>query len=327
VCMLGNQTDLSKLSVLAVVAHWSHSVNPHMNAQSISENSFIPPKGFYNHTNFERYVKDAHERFAVLRAMLYELNALPVSKYIILVTNAMVSGLDGLISEQVVVDRPRCHSRFSHPWCLPWESIRTWAARALAWESIHTVPSESIHTFTLPWETVHTLCGPTFPKQGAHICALSKTFNFYIFTEDDIKIPLSTLSFFSRYADSLHREGYVLVPYDVKKRKTTKTRVRRIFSAATNKTFISVPANTHDFYSRVLLMSRKQFTDYLDGSAWDWKGSHYPDKFWAMREGATLAHLWDPRYSTRMLSHLSLPVLHASAWFKSLSISQTALDI
>eukprot|EP00929_Paragymnodinium_shiwhaense_P004672 TRINITY_DN10578_c0_g3_i1.p1 TRINITY_DN10578_c0_g3~~TRINITY_DN10578_c0_g3_i1.p1 ORF type:complete len:652 (+),score=35.27 TRINITY_DN10578_c0_g3_i1:109-2064(+) len=298
---------------LVAIAHWAPRAG-HLGPSAIrwQESTVLEPPDFrsqnWANSDLKRHQDD---RSATLLKTLEAIAAWPVEAKVVLVTNVAVPVASRFVSEQVIIDRPRCdpgHDEaegvFSHEWCMPWEAIRVLRERGLLATGLE---NGGVYDFQRP-------------------SMLRLKYDSYVYLEDDIVVPGSAFEFWSRYVDDVFRSGYFLSTFCFTEYK--KTNYVDPPMSCNNITAVHVPLNSssqtktdpeeHAFFAnrflngRGWLMSRLQFQYYLGSNDWDWIRASYIDKFWGMRESAYLSPLRNHRFLNKVVSHRKLAVHHAA---------------
>ena len=295
---------------LVVIAHWAHrdTVTP---TQPPPRVDLHEPQEFWGRTHgrskdlglYRLLGRDPSQRTKILLTTLSFISSWPSNTSILLVSNTHIPEAEGYVSKQIVVEQPKCSlgkKGYSHKWCLPWEALRA-------------------------------LCSHGNDKpcnEGSGSLAASPQllkYDVFVYLEDDILISGDAFEFWRIHADDMYRRGFFLVPHchvnfngtryldpwDFPCESVKSFQLRPSFGDQKPQTFFHFPLMN----GRGFLMTKIQFSDYIQSGDWDWSQSYPPDKFWGMREGAYMAPLqrrWSHSVDS-VVSHQRLAVLHGDA--------------
>jgi len=246
-----------------------------------------------------------------LRKTLGEIYSWPVESTIVLVSNEYNENVSGLVSQQVVTGRePSCNSTFQFKLCMPWEAIRALRNASSTW-----VPGCDL------WK--NSACGVP-------------SYDYYAYSESDIRTPRDVFDFWGRHADSLYKRGYLLLPHRQERFGNTqvltdcydedcfnRTAIYKdekgeaeLYSDPRDRMYI-LPGNP---YAGCFFMTSDMYEEWLESPMWDYSWamllSHPPVgniKSWGKRETATGGLLWDPKYgAAKGITHPKMHVFHGS---------------
>mmetsp|Transcript_52396 Transcript_52396/g.136452 ORF Transcript_52396/g.136452 Transcript_52396/m.136452 type:complete len:385 (+) Transcript_52396:3-1157(+) len=246
-----------------------------------------------------------------LNRTLGEIHSWFVESTIVLVTNEYNENISSVVSQQVVTgNEPWCNATFQFKFCMPWEALKALRNASATWTP-----------------------GCDLNREAA--CGMPQ-YDYYVYSESDIKAPRDTFEFWATHADSLHRRGYLLLPhrqehfgnnqvltdcYDEDCWNRTAVYIDyegedKLYSSPLDRMYV-LPGNP---YAGCFFMTSTMYNEWLESTMWDYSAamllSHPPVgniKSWGKRESATGGLLWDPRYgAARGLTHLKMSVFHAS---------------
>ena len=294
------QADLgAMIRTLVAIAHWVHN-GDNDKPTPIRREDLQEPPDFWQRTHgrsrdeglYRLLARDQSQRTKMLLTTLSFVSSWPSNTSILLVSNAHVPEAVGYVSKQVIAERPKCSlgpRPYYHNWCLPWEALRVLCS----------------HGNDRPCNQ-----GPGLLK-----------YDVFVYLEDDVFVSGDAFEFWWVHADDLYRRGIFLVPHCRVDFNGTRYIDPWDFPCELVKSFelaLGGAQGVQTFFhfpwmnGRGFLMTKAQFSDYIESGDWDWLQSCFSDKFWGMREGAYMAPLMR-RSIGSVVSHQRLTVLHADA--------------
>lgn len=249
--------------------------------------------------------EEREARVGALYRVLAAIASLPVAAKLLLVTNVIIEEAGPLVEEQIVRSDPQCSPTMKGSLCMTWEAIYVLRSAGLAGERG---------------------CIAEGAANTARVCRTA--FDYYLYIEGDIEIPLETFQFWVRHVDYLFESGYVLSPYRVENNSknqliltdcfmvgcASKTMPmldfnperQGLYTNATDRIYLQ-PLNP---YTAGFIMNRAQFLAYVSGPMWSYSTAMKYSP-WGMGETAASGLIWDPRYGKEsVLTHMRMPVLH-----------------